>query len=92
MIVATFEEQMSALETVVERLEHGDLPLEESVRLFEEGMRLTAACRKELDAAEGRLQVLAEQPGGSMRAVEMTLEGEAEAGSRLSEEEDDEES
>ena len=70
----TFEEQMAALEEVVERLEHGELPLEESIRLFEEGMRLTAACRKELDAAEGRLQVLSSRPGGTMVAVEMALE------------------
>ena len=70
----TFEEQMAALEEVVERLEHGELPLEESIRLFEEGMRLTAACRKELDAAEGRLQVLSARPGGTMVAVEMALE------------------
>ncbi len=70
----TFEEQMAALEEVVERLEHGELPLEESIRLFEEGMRLTSACRKELDAAEGRLQILSARPGGTMVAVEMTVE------------------
>ena len=70
----TFEEQMAALEEVVERLEHGELPLEESIRLFEEGMRLTAACRKELDAAEGRLQVLSARPSGTMVAVDMVLE------------------
>ena len=70
----TFEEQMAALEEVVERLEHGELPLEESIRLFEEGMRLTAACRKELDAAEGRLQVLSSRPGGTMAAMELALE------------------
>lgn len=72
--VPTFEEQMGALEGVVERLERGDLPLEESVQLFEEGMRLTAACRKELDAAEGRLQVLSEQPDGAMQATELVLD------------------
>ncbi len=78
--MATFEEQMSALEGVVERLEHGELPLEESIRLFEEGMRLTAACRKELDAAEGRLQVLSARPGGTMVAVEMAIEQDEAAG------------
>ena len=67
---------MSALEGVVERLEHGELPLEEAVRLFEEGMRLTAACRKELDVAEGRLQVLSMRPGGEMVATEMTVEAD----------------
>ena len=69
----TFEEQMSALEAVVARLELGELPLEESVVLFEEGMRLSAACRIELEAAEGRLQVLAPGRGGAMLASEMKL-------------------
>ena len=42
--MASFEEQMTALEAVVERLERGELSLDESVRLFEEGMRLAKAC------------------------------------------------
>jgi exodeoxyribonuclease VII small subunit len=74
----SFEDQMSALEAVVERLEHGELPLEESVRLFEEGMRLTAACRGELDAAEGRLQVLSARPGGTMVPVDMPINANEE--------------
>lgn len=72
--MATFEEQMQSLEEVVEKLEHGELPLEESLRLFEEGMRLTAACRQELDAAEGRLQVLSARPGGAMVPVDLAIE------------------
>ena len=74
--MATFEDQMAALEGVVERLEHGELALEESVKLFEEGMRLTAACRKELDAAEGRLQVLYARPGGDMAAADLAVDTE----------------
>lgn len=70
----SFEEQMLELESVVDRLEHGDLSLEESVRLFEQGMRLTAACRKELDVADGRLQLLAERPDGSRKAVDLVPE------------------
>ena len=69
----SFEEQMAELEAVVERLEHGDLPLEESIRLFEQGMQLTMACRKELDVADGRLQLLAERPDGSRKAVDLVL-------------------
>ena len=46
---------------VVERLERGELSLDESVQLFEEGMRLSNACKKELDAAEGRIQMLVER-------------------------------
>ena len=41
--MATFEEQLTALELVVEKLERGDLPLDESVRLFEEGVTLSNA-------------------------------------------------
>ena len=46
--MASFEEQLTALEAVVERLERGELSLEESVRLFEEGVKLSDACKKEL--------------------------------------------
>ena len=67
----SFEEQIAALEGVVERLERGELSLEESVQLFEQGMRLTAACRKELDAAEGRLQILIENADGSRTAIDL---------------------
>ena len=76
--MASFEEQMAAVESVVQRLEQGELPLDDSVRLFEEGMQLTAACRKELDAAEGRLQVLSARPGGTMVPVDLTLDVEAD--------------
>ena len=74
----SFEEQMAALESVVQRLEQGELPLDDSVRLFEEGMQLTAACRRELDAAEGRLQVLSARPGGTMVPVDLALDVEAD--------------
>jgi exodeoxyribonuclease VII small subunit len=59
--MANFEEHLTALETVVEKLERGELSLDESVRLFEEGVKLSNACKKELEAAEGRIQVLVEQ-------------------------------
>lgn len=72
--MASFEEQMTQLEGVVDRLERGEMTLEESVQLFEQGMRLTAACRKELDAAEGRLQMLVENADGSRSAVDLPLE------------------
>ena len=74
--MATFEEQLTQLEAVVDRLERGELTLDESVRLFEDGVRLSNACKSELDAAEGKLQVLLETPGG-MRATPMNLEAEA---------------
>jgi exodeoxyribonuclease VII small subunit len=74
--MANFEEQLTALETVVERLERGELSLDESVRLFEEGVKLSNACKKELEAAEGRIQVLVEGGSGKMRVVDLDVEGE----------------
>ncbi len=71
--MANFEEHMTKLETVVERLERGDLSLDESVRLFEDGMKLSSACKKELEQAEGRIQVLVEGKGGKMKPVELEL-------------------
>jgi exodeoxyribonuclease VII small subunit len=78
MVMAGFEEHLTQLETVVERLERGDLTLEESVRLFEEGMKLSQACKEELEQAEGRIQVLVEGKGGSMQAVDMERDEEDE--------------
>ena len=72
--MASFEEQLTALETVVERLERGELTLDESVRLFEEGVKLSNACKKELEAAEGRIQVLVEQENGEARVVELDVD------------------
>lgn len=75
--MATFEEQMTALENVVERLERGELSLDESVRLFEEGVRLSRGCKEQLDAAEGKIEVLTEQGfRGKMTAVPMEGAGE----------------
>jgi exodeoxyribonuclease VII small subunit len=71
--VATFEEQLTALEQVVEKLERGDLPLDESVRLFEEGVTLSNACKKELEEAEGRIQVLVER-GSRMVVKDLEVE------------------
>jgi exodeoxyribonuclease VII small subunit len=56
--MGTFESQLKALEKIVERLENGELTLEESVQLFEEGLKLSTACKKELETAEGKIQVL----------------------------------
>ena len=74
--MAKFEDQLTALETVVERLERGELSLEESVRLFEEGVKLSNACKQELEAAEGKIQVLVEQGGGRMAVAELDVDDE----------------
>lgn len=69
-MATTFEEQLKQLEGIVERLERGDLPLEESLILFERGVGLTDACKSELDAAEGRVQVLLQRGGKREREAE----------------------
>jgi exodeoxyribonuclease VII small subunit len=73
-----FEEQLTALESVVERLERGDISLEESVKLFEEGLKLSNACKKELEEAEGKIEILVKQSNGEMKAVDMDLGRDAE--------------
>ncbi|MBP2673358.1 MAG: XseB [Deltaproteobacteria bacterium] len=60
----SFEEAMKGLESVVARLESGEAPLEESIRLFEEGMRLSETCRKRLDEADRKIEILLRKPGG----------------------------
>lgn len=76
--MAKFEEQLTALETVVEKLERGELSLDESVALFEEGVRLSTACKKDLDAAEGRIQALTEEGDGEVRDLVLTGEDDEE--------------
>ena len=56
--MASFEEQLTELEKIVERLERGDLTLEENIRLFERGVHLSNGCKEQLSSAESRIQVL----------------------------------
>jgi exodeoxyribonuclease VII small subunit len=76
--MANFEEQLTALEKVVERLEQGELSLDESVRLFEDGMKLSAACKTELEAAEGKIQLLVERGNGAMGKKDLPVDEEDE--------------
>ena len=61
----TFEENMTRLEEIVTRLEKGDVPLSQSLSLFEEGTRLAVACRTELDQAEQQVVRLMKGPDGA---------------------------
>ncbi|RXS94974.1 exodeoxyribonuclease VII small subunit [Silvibacterium dinghuense] len=67
MPMAAFEESLKKLETIVAQLERGDLPLEDSVKIFEEGVQLSALCKKELEEAEGKVEILMKQRDGSMK-------------------------
>jgi exodeoxyribonuclease VII small subunit len=54
----SFEAGLAELESVVKQLESGDLPLEKALELFEKGVQLSEACRKQLEEAETRVEVL----------------------------------
>ena len=54
----TFEASLEALEQIVRDLEHGDLPLEKSLELFEQGIRLSRECQERLSQAERRIEIL----------------------------------
>jgi len=66
----SFEEALKALEAIVAKLESGETKLEESIRLFEEGMRLSAVCQKRLDEADRKIEVLLRKPGGVTQETE----------------------
>ena len=70
----SFEEQLVKLEALVARMEGGELSLEDSVKLFEEGLALSNSCKLELEAAEGRIQMLVEQSNGRLKAQPVTGE------------------
>ena len=61
--MAKFEDFIQRLEKIVNELEKGDVPLEKSLTLFEEGMQLSTTCRKELEEAEGKVEILLKQNG-----------------------------
>jgi exodeoxyribonuclease VII small subunit len=58
-----FEDCLQRLETIVAQLEKGEIPLEQALKLFEEGIQLSHSCRKELDEAEGKVEILLKQNG-----------------------------
>ncbi len=63
-----FERSLGRLEEVVKRLESADLSLDEAMKLFEEGVTLSRECQKQLEEAEGRIEILLKKAGGKMEA------------------------
>jgi exodeoxyribonuclease VII small subunit len=61
--VASFESSLDELEKVVKELETGDLPLDRSLELFSRGMQLSESCRKQLEEAETRVEMLIRKEG-----------------------------
>ena len=61
--MARFEDCLQRLEQIVDELEKGNVPLEQALKLFDEGVQLSATCRKELEEAEGKVEILLKQNG-----------------------------
>ena len=61
----TFEESMQRLEQIVRTMERGEVPLEESIRLFQEGTELVRSCQKLLDEAQLQVKKIMTAPDGS---------------------------
>lgn len=70
-----FEQAMADLESLVSRMESGELTLEESLQTFERGIHLTSACQQALSSAEQRVQILLEQANGSSEARPFNADG-----------------
>ena len=65
----TFEEAQKELEQIVQRLEHGQAPLDEAVALWERGEALYRVCREQLDSAQGKVEELAKRVEEARPAV-----------------------
>ena len=68
MVKERFEDALNKLEKIVSKLEDGDIPLEESLKLFEEGIRLSRLCNQKLEEAEKRVEILMKGRDGMMKA------------------------
>lgn len=76
-----FERALEELERVVERLEHGDLPLEEALKSFERGIELTRHCQGALKAAQQRVEVLLRRDGRAEPVPFVVADDESASGS-----------
>lgn len=70
----SFEKNLERLDVIVSDLEEAELPLEKALELYEEGMRLTGICQQQLEAAEGRVEILRKRAGGKLVAERFEVE------------------
>ena len=69
-----FEEALQKLETIVARMEEGDLPLEEALKAFEEGVRLAKFCTTKLEEAERKVEKLIRDQSGTLQSTPFSEE------------------
>lgn len=74
-----FEDGLKRLEQIVDALEKGDLPLEKSIELFEEGKKLSDFCKKKLDEAQSKVEMLMKNDSGKVETVPFEEEDESPA-------------
>lgn len=67
MVKERFEDALNKLEKIVSKLEDGEIPLEESLKLFEEGIRLSRLCNQKLEEAEKRVEILMKGKNGMIK-------------------------
>ena len=75
----TFEKAVSRLEEIAERLESGELPLEESLKIFKEGIELSRWCSQVLNQTESDIKKLVKLEGKKFKLEALDLEAEDEA-------------
>ena len=71
----SFEKNLERLDAIVRHLEDAELPLEKALQLYEEGMKLSEVCHKQLEEAEGRVEILIRKAGGKVVAEPFATEG-----------------
>ncbi len=76
---ATFEEALKKLEAAVGKLEEGNLPLSDALKLFEDGLNASNICRTRLDEARQRVEVLVKESGGEFKLTDLDTAGAEEA-------------
>ena len=81
MAALRFEQAMARLETIVSELERGDLPLDESLKIFEEGIKLSKSCLKMLDEAERKVEILIQDKDGKKQLRAYNFEDDESDGS-----------
>ena len=79
MAALKFEDALARLETIVSELEKGDLPLDDSLKIFEEGIKLSKTCLKMLDDAERKVEIMVQEKDGKKRLRAFTAEDQDSA-------------
>ena len=75
----SFEKNLERLDAIVHEMEDPDVPLERALVLYEEGMKLSEVCHKQLEEAEGRIEILMKKAGGKVVAEPFESEEPSES-------------